>query len=107
MGDIGKAVRKNQGGAILDIFVNADSDFNIFPTSYNSWRKRVEVKVKPPAKDSMANIEVIKTAAKFLDTPVKNVWIISGKRSKEKTIFIKGMSVNALIKKLEASLDGL
>lgn len=107
MGDIEKAVRKNQGGAILDIFVNAGSDFNIFPTGYNKWRKRVEVKVKSPAKESMANIEVIKTVAKFFDTPVKNVWIISGKRNKEKTIFIKGMSVNVLIKKLEASLDGL
>ena len=107
MGVIGKAVRKNQDGATLDIFVTTGNDKNIFPDGFNKWRKRIEIKVKSPAKDSMANIEIIKTIAKFFDTPVKNVWIVKGKKSKEKTIFIKKISVNSVVKRLEESLNGL
>ena len=107
MSNLGEAVRKHQDGALLDIFVNTEAKKNLFPTCYNKWRKRVEIKVISPPKDSMANIDVIKTSAKFFDTPIKNVWIVSGKKNKEKTLLVKGFSVNSLIKRLRESLNGL
>jgi uncharacterized protein YggU (UPF0235/DUF167 family) len=55
----------------------------------------------------MANIDAIKTSAKFFDTPVKNVWIVSGKKSREKTLLVKGFSVNSIVKRLKESLNGL
>lgn len=107
MSNLGEAVRKHQDGALLDIFVITDAKKNLFPTGYHNWRKRVEIKVISPPKDGMANIDVVKTSAKFFDTPVKNVWIVSGKKSKEKTLLVKGFSVNGVVKKLKESLNGL
>jgi len=39
--------------------------------------------------------------------PIKNVYILSGKKSKEKTVFIEDISKNIVYKKLKESLNGL
>ena len=107
MTDPGKAIKEHQEGAILNIFVNTGAKKNIFPAGYNKWRKRIEIKVASSPKGNEANFAVIKTCASFFDIPVKNVWILSGKTSKEKTILVKAISVNAVVKKLKESLNGL
>lgn len=107
MGDLGNAVRKHQEGAILDLFVTTNAKANSFPAGYDKWRKRIEIKVTSPPKGNQANFDVIKTCAAFFDIPVKNVWIISGKTSKEKTILLKKVSVNSALKKLKEFVNGL
>ena len=107
MGSLGEAAKKHQDGAILNIFVNTGVKKNVFPAGYNRWRKRIEIKVKSPPKDNQANFDVISTIAAFFDVSVKNVWILSGKTSKEKTILIKTISVDTASKKIKEFLDGL
>jgi uncharacterized protein (TIGR00251 family) len=107
MGSLGEVVKKHQEGAVLNILVNTGVKKNVFPAGFNKWRKRIEIKVKSPPKENQANIDVIKSIASFFDISVKKVWIIKGKTSKEKTILLKSVSVNAASKKIKESLDGL
>jgi len=107
MGSLGEVVKKHQNGAILNILVNTGAKKTIFPAGYDKWRKRIKIDITAQPKDNMANFEVIKTISKFFNISVQKVWIISGKTSKTKTILLKKISVNAAIKKLEESMNGL
>lgn len=107
MTDLGDAVRKHQDGAILNIFVTTGADTNVFPAGYDRWRKRVEIRVSSPPKDNMANMDVIKTSADFFNKTVEKVTVVSGKKSRKKTILVKGISVDNAVKKLKESLNGL
>ena len=106
--DLYKDIIKNHSnGTTIDLFVTADSKKCIFPAGINKWRKRIDVKVSAKAKDNQANLEVVKIIAEFFKKPIKNVYIISGKKSKEKTVLIKDLSANNAVKKLKELLNGL
>jgi len=100
-------IKKHSNGTTIDLFVTADSKKCVFPAGFNKWRKRIDVKVSTKAKDNQANIEVVKIIAEFFNKPVKNVYITSGKKTREKTVLIKDVSANTAAKKLKESLDGL
>ena len=107
MNDLEQAVKIKQDGAYLNLFVTPGANATLFPAGYNKWRKKIEIKVCSPAKDNQANIEVIKTVAKFFDKPVKDVFVISGGKNKEKTVLVKDASVSDIINRLQESLDEL
>ena len=100
-------IKKHSNGATIDLFVTADSKKCVFPAGFNKWRKRIDVKVSAKAKDNQANIEVVKIIAEFFNKPVKNVYITSGKKTREKTVLIKDVSANTAAKKLKESFNGL
>jgi hypothetical protein len=99
--------KKHSKGITIDLFVTAGSKKCVFPAGFNKWRKRIDVKVSTKAKDNLANLEVVKIVAEFFDKPIKNVYIISGKKTKEKTVLIKDVSANTIVKKLKEALNGL
>ena len=107
MGKLDKIIEKHKEGVKINLFVTPGSKKCIFPAGLNKWRNKIEIKVTSPPKGNQANFDVIKTIAKFFDMPVKNVWILSGKNSKEKTILVKKITINSVIKRLEESLNGL
>ncbi len=107
MGKLKSAVKKSLDGATLNLFITPNADTTIFPAGFNEWRSRIEVKIRSPAKDNLANLEVIKKVAKFFNKPIKNVYVISGKKTKEKTVLVKDVTVSIVVKKLRESLDGL
>ena len=107
MNKLGDSIKKHKDGVLLDIFVTTKAKDALFPSGYNPWRKKIEIKVTSEAKDNLANIEVIKTIAEFFLKSKTDVTIISGQKSKEKTIFIKNISVDEVLKKIGKSLDGL
>ena len=100
-------IKKHSNGTTIDLFVTADSKKCVFPAGFNKWRKRIDVKVSAKAKDNQANIEVVKIIAEFFNKPVKNVYITSGKKTREKTVLIKDASANTAAKKLKESFNGL
>ena len=100
-------IKKHKNGTTIDLFITVDSKKSIFPAGLNKWRKKIEIKVSAKAKNNQANLEVVKIIAEFFNKPIKNVFIISGKKSKEKTVLIKDLSVNTVSKKLMESLNGL
>ena len=107
MSKIEDSIKKYKDGALLDIFVTTEAKNVIFPSGYNPWRKRIEIKVLSEAKDNKANIEVIETIAKYFLKPTKDIIIVSGLKNKEKTLFIKNILIDEVVKKLRKSLDGL
>lgn len=107
MGKYEDIIKKNSDGITINLIVTPDDKKSVFPAGYDEWRKAVKIKVCSPAKDNQANIEVIKTVAKFFDKPVQDVFIISGGKNKEKTVLVKDASVGYIVNKLEASLNGL
>ncbi|KYK21171.1 hypothetical protein AYK24_09515 [Thermoplasmatales archaeon SG8-52-4] len=102
-----KVVKKHKDGATINLFVTPGAKTILFPAGYNKWRNCIDIKVKAPAKDTQANKEVIKTIADFFNTPIKDVYIISGSKNRLKTILVKGISVNNISEKLLGHLNGL
>jgi len=107
MTNLGEAVKKHQDGAILNIFITPNCQSNIFPSGFDEWRKKILVQVYSPPKKNKANVDIIKICATYFNIPIRNVIILSGKTSREKSILIMGISANNAIKKLRMSLDGL
>ncbi|MEA2055451.1 MAG: DUF167 family protein [Candidatus Thermoplasmatota archaeon] len=105
--DITDSIRKSQDGTILDIFVTPKSKENIFPAGFDEWRKRIEIKISQPAKDNKANLATIKVISEFFGKSIRDICVVSGKKSREKSILIKDISVNNVANKIQEFLDGL
>jgi uncharacterized protein (TIGR00251 family) len=61
------------------------------------------VNIQSPAKDGKANTELLKRLSKLFHVSTGNVRIVSGHKSKTKTIFIEGI----LIEKVKSILQGI
>ena len=107
MKDIENAVKNQQNGVSLNLFVIPNSKKTVFPDGYNKWRKTIEIKVCSPAKDNKANLEVIKTIAGFFEISIRDILIVSGEKNKEKTILIKNISKKVVLKQILERLNGL
>jgi uncharacterized protein (TIGR00251 family) len=101
------AISPSKNEVLLKIHVISDSSQSLFPSGYNNWRKCIEIKLKSPAIDNKANIEIIENIAKYFKILQKNVKIVTGKKSREKIISIKNIQKNEVCKKIEESLNGL
>lgn len=107
MSKLEDSIKKSKGGTLLDIFVTPNAKSVVFPAGYNPWRRRIEMKVTSLAKDNKANMDAIKTIAEYFSQPTSAIIIVSGQKNKEKTLFVKNVSVDEVAKKLRKSLDGL
>jgi len=105
--DIKESIKNHKDGAILNIFVTSKADSAVFPSDFNRWRRRIEIKVTSEAKGDKANKEVIKTIAKYFNKSSKDILLLAGAKSREKTILIKNISVDSIKKRLKEYLDGL
>ncbi len=101
------ALKSSKQGVILCLHVVPGSSKVVFPVGYNQWRKCIEIKVPSDAKENKANNEVIETVAKFFRVSEKDVILISGQKSREKTICIGRISVEMACSQLEESFHGL
>jgi hypothetical protein len=101
------AVRSSSEGVLIQLHVVPRSSQTVFPAGYNQWRKCIEIKVKAEAKDNKANIEVAGTLAAYFHLSPKDVMLISGQKSREKTVLLKKVTLDGVRKKLEESLHEL
>ncbi len=91
------ALRKAGDDLLVDIEVSPGSGrFEI--ASYDEWRKRLVVKVKSPPEKGKANREIMKEFSKICG---KDVEIISGHKSRHKTLRIYGMDPEAFLSLLQ------
>jgi uncharacterized protein YggU (UPF0235/DUF167 family) len=63
--------------------------------------------VRSEAKDNKANDEVVETIAGFFKISLKNVILVSGQKSREKTVALKKVPVDTVYDRLEESFHGL
>ncbi len=106
MEKLDKIVKKHQDGVTFNLFVTTESQSILFPAGINKWRKCLEIKVCSPANNNKANKDVIKTIANYFEKPVNDVFILKGSKNRQKTIYVKGSSIDFISNKLKESLDG-
>ncbi len=94
----GDALKKHRGDATLDLFVTPNASSTLFPSGYNEWRKRIEIRVCSSAKDNKANKEVIKTVANHLNRLDKEILIISGEKKERRHFLLKVSLLVTLLK---------
>lgn len=88
-----KGIRETDNGILVDIEVSTRS-YRFEISGYNQWRERVEIKIKSPPLKGKANKEIVNQFSKLTS---RNVKIVSGHKSRFKTLKIMKMSKNELI----------
>ena len=63
-----------------------------------------KVSVKSPVQDNRANIDVIKTVSEYFDVSHMNVLILNGKKNREKTVLLQGMTPGRIVSKIQEKL---
>jgi hypothetical protein len=101
------AIKSSNQGVLLCLHVVPGSFETVFPAGYNQWRNCIEIKVRSEAKDNKANNEVVETIAGFFNITPKNVILVSGQKSREKTVALKKVTVDTVCERLEESFHGL
>jgi uncharacterized protein len=100
------AVKQSSQGVLLCLHVVPGSSQAMFPAGYNQWRNCIEIKVRSEAKENQANVEVVETIARFFQLSTHDVQVLSGQKSREKTVVLSKLSVDVVCRKLEGSLNG-
>ena len=101
------AVSFSKNRILIKLHVIPGSSQSVFPAGYNTWRKCIEIKVNSEAKENKANNEVIEKIAEFFNILQKDIRIVYGQKSREKTVSIENMQIDDICKKIEESLNGL
>ena len=92
-----KAIKQTEEGILADIEVSLNSPgFKI--SGYNEWRDEIEVRIKSIPQKGKANQELIKEFSKLTG---KEVEIVSGQKSKHKTLKIYGITGKEFEKDLQ------
>ncbi len=88
------AVKESENGVLIDLTVSPNAKKTEI-VGYNEWRKSIEVKVSSPPKGGKANAELIR----FLkDVFGRDVKIVKGQTSTQKTILVEGIGKDEAIK---------
>ena len=81
-------------GTFLKISVKPRSKSRIF-LEYSE--NEIVVNLQSPARDGKANAELLKRLAKLLGVSTSKLRIVAGHKSKTKTIFLEGLSIENVI----------
>jgi uncharacterized protein (TIGR00251 family) len=100
------AVTQSSEGVLLRLHVVPGSSETLFPVGYNEWRHCLEIKVAGEARGNAANTEVRETLAGFFHCSSNDVHIVSGEKSREKTVLLIKARLGDVLTKLGERLDG-
>ena len=96
-----KAVKEFEEGILVDIEVSTKSNkFKI--SGYNDWRERIEIRIKSPPLKGKANKEIM---AEFSSFTKKDVEILSGHKSRQKTLKIYNLSKSEFLDILKSKFN--
>lgn len=100
--DFSGAIEAKEGKALIKIIVSANAKKNEI-AGYDSWRKRLHVKIKAPALEGKANKALLDFFAELLGVSKSDVRIVSGDKSSLKTLQVNlaGDKVAEILKALK------
>lgn len=98
------ALKPAKGGVALDVEVVPGSRESVFPAGFNTWRGRLEAKVRAPPEDGKANAELCALVADSLAVPAARVAVTSGATSRRKTLTVSGLDVDEAARRLAPRL---
>lgn len=91
------AVEEASGGARLLLDVTPGAREARFPDGFEPWRKRIGVRVRAPAEDGAANVEVVRSLAAFFRHPTARVHIEAGAADRRKAVRLMGLDRAAVL----------
>jgi len=106
MTSVSDAIKATHRGILLRLHVIPGSSETVFPARYDEWRKSIEIKVRSEAKDNKATTETVETVARFFKLPIKDVVLVTGEKSRQKTVCLMNISVDVVTAKLQGSVHG-
>lgn len=68
----------------------------------NQWRNRLQVDIAEPAVSNRANLELISYLSKLLKIDKKQLEIISGRKTRLKSVLVLGLGVEEIQQKLSS-----
>lgn len=86
-----KAIWESDAGTFLKIYVKPKSRKRIFLEFFDN---EITVNLQSPAKNGKANAELLKKLSKLFHMSIGSLRIVSGHKSKTKTIFIEGVAID-------------
>ncbi|MDK2789502.1 MAG: uncharacterized protein PWP15_9 [Methanothermococcus sp.] len=84
LSEIEELVRDSKNGVLIDIEITPNAKKNQIG-GINTWRKRLEIRIKEQPIEGKANKEIIKFLKKTLK---KNIEIVAGSTSSQKTVLV-------------------
>ena len=94
-----EAVWESEKGVFLRVIVRPMSKEREFLAMVNE--RDIVANLKSPAREGKANTELVKRLSKHLGLSTSNVTLVSGHKSKEKTILILGLDRIQVLQKLK------
>jgi uncharacterized protein (TIGR00251 family) len=91
------ALRESSNGVIIDLEVTPGSRIVQVPSGYNSWRKRIEVKLTQAAQKGKANQQLVEKLSEIFGIGTSDITVVSGQTSHKKAVHIRGMSIEEVI----------
>lgn len=89
-----KAIKEIDNDLLVNIDVSPNgSKFEII--GYNTWRERIELRIKAIPQKGKANKEIIKEISSLVNSPVE---IVQGLKSHQKTLRIQNISKDKFLK---------
>jgi uncharacterized protein (TIGR00251 family) len=98
------AVRPASDGAVIDVEASPGAKETRVPAGYNPWRKRILVRLRAPPEKGRANVELINEMARLLNVPAARIEIASGAADDKKSIKIKGMAREDVVRALRGKV---
>jgi len=93
------AVWENEKGAFLRVIARPRSKRKDFVFGVDD--ESLIVNLTSPAREGKANTELLKRLSKLLGVSVGRVSLASGHKSREKTVFIEGMTADHVVNVLQ------
>lgn len=95
------ALKSATDGTIIDFEVSPGTRETRVPSGYNEWRKRIEARLKAAPERGKANDELIGALSGLLGVPCVNIEITAGATNSKKSVKIKGISRDEIIRILK------
>ncbi len=95
---------RGEGGTYVDILVTPGASNSTFK-GVNEWRDCLEVAVEGRAREGRANKCLIQMFSKLLGVSKDRINITGGQRSRQKKIFVTGLTPESVLKKIREVID--
>jgi len=99
------AVIATDGGIVLLVDVSAGAGRVQFPAGYNRWRHRIRCQVTAQPRAGKANRMVISLIAELFNVSERQVTIIRGHTSSQKSVQVAGVGLEEAVRLIDGHLE--
>jgi uncharacterized protein (TIGR00251 family) len=92
-----KAIWENEKGIFIKVVVKPNSKSKEFIAEITS--DAIFLNLSGPAREGKANAELVKKMARVLCVPTSAITLVSGHKSRNKTLFVKGITQATVLEK--------